>query len=278
MESSKLSIIVLPALGIAAGYYGPLVEQLRQALSADVSVLPLRVPQTWRDRLTGSLFYGYPELVAEICQRVTEQRGKAPDQQVLLLGHSLGGQAAMVAATRLGPALAGIALVACGTPYWGAWPADQRQHLRKLIWAVDIVTRLLPWYPGNLLGFGGHQPRRLMRQWCCFAKSGSMASIAELKPDAANFARLSLPVLAINVQGDRLAPPSATDNLLEPFVQVKSERQTLDDERQRAMAPARRHIAWIRQPAGVVRLVSDWLERNGLRRPVALAPGVAPAP
>ncbi len=261
MESSKLSIIVLPALGIAAGYYGPLVEQLRQALSADVNVLPLRAPQTWLERLSGSLHYGYPELVAEICQRVTEQRARHPDQRVLLLGHSLGGQAAMVAATRLGPALSGIALVACGTPYWGAWPADQQQHLRKLIRTVDIVTRLLPWYPGNLLGFGGHQPRRLMRQWCSFANTGSMASIEGLLPDAVNFGRLRLPVLAINVQGDRLAPPSATDNLLEPFVQVSSERQTLDDERLRAMPPARRHIAWIRQPAGVVRLVSDWLER-----------------
>jgi predicted alpha/beta hydrolase len=272
MEPNKLSVIVLPAMGIAAGYYGPLVEQLRQALSAEVSVLSLRVPQTWLERISGSVSYGYPELVQEICQRVTEQQARHPEQKVLLLGHSLGGQAAMVAATRLGPALAGIALVACGTPYWGAWPADQQQYLRKLIRAVDILTLLLPWYPGNLLGFGGHQPRRLMRQWCRFANTGSMASIEDLSADAANFARLSLPVLAINVLGDQLAPPSATDNLLEPFVMVRCERKTLDEERLRALPPARRHIAWIRQPAEVVRLVADWLGAAGLRPLSPLAP------
>lgn len=258
MSLANPCIFVLPALGVAPGYYAPLADALRLAMQAEVSVLPQRAPQTWAQKLFGSVHYGYPEMVQDICAAVTQARAEQPGRAVLLLGHSLGGHGALLAATRLDSLVSGIALVACGTPYWGAWPEDGRPRLRKLIGYVDILSRLLPWYPGHWVGFGGDQPRRLMRHWCALATTGILANVPGFRQDAQRFAHLRLPVLSVNVQGDDLAPSGATEHLLAQFPNLERERQTLDDERTRGVAPSKRHFAWIRQPGETVRLIQDW--------------------
>lgn len=262
MTTASPCIFVLPALGVAPGYYAPLAEALRQAMQAEVSVLAQRAPSTWMEKLGGTMRYGYPEMVQDICASVREARAKQPERHVLLLGHSLGGHGALLAAARLGSAVSGIALVACGTPYWGAWPEAGQARFRKLIGYVNLLSRALPWYPGNWVGFGGDQPRRLMRHWCTLARTGVLTNIEGFGHDAPLLQALKLPVLSINVQGDDLAPPGATDHLLAQFPNVERGRQTLDDERTRSLAPSRRHFAWIRQPEPVVRLVQDWAARE----------------
>ncbi|MCX2864930.1 hypothetical protein OOZ63_24160 [Paucibacter sp. PLA-PC-4] len=79
---------------------------------------------------------------------------------------------------------------------------------------IDWVSRLLPWYPGRPLGFGGKQPRRLMRDWVGMALTGSYRHLAIGQRCEQSMRHLQLPVLAINIEGDELAPRSATDFLL----------------------------------------------------------------
>jgi predicted alpha/beta hydrolase len=266
LNTPALHILVLPALGIPSGYYRPLAEALAPALQAEVDVLSMPGPGNWAQRLSAAVLFGYPELVDMVCDRVRQQRAVHPQQAQLLLGHSLGGHAALVAASRLGDALAGIALVASGTPWWGAWPAQQQGRLKKMITAVDLISRCLPWYPGSIFGFGGDQPRRLMRHWSVLARTGVLANIPGLGLDAARFADVRLPVLAANLAGDDYAPSSATDHLLSAFPGLLPELVLLDPAWQRSLPAARRHVAWVRQPAEVVELVGEWARSMGFSR------------
>lgn len=251
-------IVILPALGVAGSYYRPLQAALQERLGATTSVVEPPGPGGWSARLLAQVRHGYPELVQDITREVQAQRGADAGRPVLLLGHSLGGHAALVAATRLPAEVAGIALVACGTPWWGAWPAAQQGRLRRMIRTVGLASALLPWYPGHLLGFGGDQPRRLMRDWSVLAHSGRLARIPGLAADAPGFARLDLPLLSVNLAGDDYAPVSATEHLLAEFPALRRSAVTLDDEALRGLPGARRHVAWIRKPRSVVEQVAGW--------------------
>ena len=65
MTTDHYRIFVLPALGVAPGYYALLVQALEQ-LPAQVSVLAPESPQRWRQRLLGQVQVGYGDMVARI--------------------------------------------------------------------------------------------------------------------------------------------------------------------------------------------------------------------
>ena len=100
MNPNPPHIVVLPALGVAGGYYRPLQEALQDRLGATTSVVEPPGPGGWSARLLAQVRHGYPELVQDITREVRSRRAHHAAQPVLLLGHSLGGHAALVAATR----------------------------------------------------------------------------------------------------------------------------------------------------------------------------------
>ena len=259
MTTDHYRIFVLPALGVAPGYYALLVQALEQ-LPAQVSVLAPESPQRWRQRLLGQVQVGYGDMVARIVAAVHASRTQDPQRPVVLLGHSLGGHFALAAAARLGRALHGVALVASGTPHWGAWPAAEQARLRRGIGTIGVVNALLPWYPGAWLGFGGHQSRRLMHDWGVLARTGRLASVNGLQADAAAFATLTTPVLSLRVEGDHLAPPAATDHLLAEFPQLEHQARTLSATLLPGVPRLRRHFAWCRHPASVMPDLRHWLQ------------------
>lgn len=255
-------ILVLPALGVAPGYYEPLMAGLREQLQAQVIALPTPQPKNWRERLGGRVKYGYAELVRDACVSASELQSQHPGRPLLLLGHSLGGHVALLAATHLGDSLSGIMLVASGVPYWRVWPRQQRLPTWVAIATLRFLSWLLPWYPGDLLGFGGSQSRRLMRDWSLLARTGSMQGLRGLSAEVAALDRLALPLLSISVPGDLFAPASATDHLLLACPRVKRSHVALDDTQLLALRPGRRHIAWIRRPDAVLREIKTWCQKH----------------
>ena len=64
--------------------------------------------------------WGYADLVdGEIAQAIDALRARCPESPLYALGHSLGGHALLLhQARRADQALAGVVLVASGTPWW----------------------------------------------------------------------------------------------------------------------------------------------------------------
>jgi predicted alpha/beta hydrolase len=124
------------------------------------------------------------------------------------------------------------------------------------------VASVLPWYPGKRLGFGGNQPRRFMRDWsfnACrggYRLEGSTRSPAALERELAD---VRLPVLALSLRDDPIAPPGALADLLTKVPNANVTHDAFDGVT--SDAPWRRHFSWARQPVGVDERVAKWLAR-----------------
>lgn len=254
----RTAFLIAPALGVPPGYYQPLQAALRDlGTDCDFVALPELAPR-WKLMFNPCSpgLESFMDAMA-VAARGLRSRGTG---RIILVGHSVGGQMGMAAAARWPELFDGLALVACGTPYWRAWPAARQRSIRSGLVMIDWVSRLLPWYPGRLLGFGGNQPRRLMRDWVGMALTGSYRHLAIGERCEQAMRRLHLPVLAINIEGDELAPISATDFLLAKLPQVTAQRANVDAAGLAGVTGSKRHTAWVRQPLCVVPTIGQWVE------------------
>jgi predicted alpha/beta hydrolase len=250
-------------MGVAAGFYTPFVHRLEQAFAATVWTLELPGQGASPLRAASGDDFGYREVVETfIPEAVQRAAAQHPGRPLILVGHSLGGQLALLAAAELRHVVHGLVLIATGTAHWRTWPKASRWRAALAVHAIRLVASVLPWYPGEHLGFGGNQPRRFMRDWsfnACrggYRLEGSARSPAVL---ARALADIRLPVLALSLRDDPIAPPGALADLLANVPNADVTRDAFDGVI--SDAPWRRHFSWVRQPAGVDECVAKWLAR-----------------
>lgn len=148
--------VLVPAMGVPARYYRPFADLLTSAGYA-VAAADLRGTGLSGFRASRRTTYGLADLaddVAAVLEGLAPLRAGRP---TYLVGHSLGGQAAVLHLARtLDPSVAGLVLVACGLPYWrlfgarslGVWAFTQ---------ALAGISTVAGYWPG--WGFGGRQAR-----------------------------------------------------------------------------------------------------------------------
>jgi predicted alpha/beta hydrolase len=255
-------LVMLPAMGVAAAFYTPFVHALEQACGA--TVLMIELPGQGASALRASSDdFGYREVVEtfvpEAVQRAVAQH---PGRPVILVGHSLGGQLALLAAAGLTHTVHGLVLIAAGTAHWRAWPQASRWRAALAVHAIRLVASVLPWYPGARLGFGGNQPRRFMRDWSFNACRGGYCLEGSARSSAAlarALADVRLPVHALSLRDDPIAPPGAVAELLAKVPNADVTHDAFDGVT--SDAPWRRHFSWARQSTGVAQRVARWLAR-----------------
>lgn len=103
----------------------------------------------------------------------------------------------------------GLILVAAGTAHWRAWAGQGALRAWLLVQAIRLAATVLPFYPGRRLGFGGNQPRALMRDWIRNATSGHYALHRSPIDYEAALQSVESALLAINLEGDAVAPLAA---------------------------------------------------------------------
>lgn len=273
-------LVFLPAMGVPASYYEPWRDRLRER---GFEVLLHDLPGQGADprRARRGDDFGYRDVVeALLPEAVAQARRRFPGRPVLVGGHSLGGQLAVAAASRLGP-IDGLVLVAAGTAHWRAWPADRRLRAALVVHAIGWAARLLPWYPGHRLGFGGPQSRRLMRDWYFNARTGRYSldgSESGARALEASLREVSWPVLHVHVGGDPIAPKGAADELLAHLPAAPVVRVRVHGEE--GKAPWQQHFSWARRATGVDAAVADWALGLGPagRRPAPARTGAEALP
>jgi predicted alpha/beta hydrolase len=254
--------LCLPAMGLAARYYRPFAEALAQALAGTVAVADLRGQGESAARARRGARFGYREIVEEDLPELLDALARRfPCRPLFVVGHSLGGQLATLATVHTHDRLAGLVLVAAGTAHYRAWPRASRWRAWLTLSCVRAVAALLPWYPGSLLGFGGDQPRRLMRDWSCNAFSGKYRLAGSRIDYEARLAALRLAVLAVTIRDDPVAPPGAVSELLAKLPQAEQTRLEVDGVP--SDRPWRRHFSWARSPDTVLDPIAQWIRANG---------------
>jgi predicted alpha/beta hydrolase len=254
-------VLCLPAMGAAADYYQPLAEGIARAGAGVAALLDVRGQGRSSAAARRGDDFGYREILElDLPSATTALRRVFPGRPLYLAGHSLGGQLGLLFAARHPGALDGLILIAAGTTHYRAWPGYKRALTWLYLSAIRAAAATLPWYPGTRLGFGGDQPRRLMRDWGRVVQRGSYRPEGSAFDYEAAARELSLPILALGVREDPVAPPEAREALLAKAPRAPVTRVEVPGVL--AHRPWKRHFSWAREPADVVRELGAWL---GLR-------------
>ncbi|MFG2127158.1 alpha/beta fold hydrolase [Streptomyces sp. NPDC048751] len=206
-------VVVWPALGVRARFYRRFATTLK-AEGLGVAVADLRGHGDSRPRPDASARYGYHDLATVDYPAVfAALRERAPGSPVFLLGHSLGGQIGLMYAARNPADLDGVLLVAAGTPHFRTYPGLTGLIPLLGTGIVAGVARVRGYWPGDVLRFAGRQSRVLVADWARMARTGRYRPTGADVDYEELIAALRLPVLAVSVEGDTLAPRDAVDAL-----------------------------------------------------------------
>ena len=256
--------IVVPAMGMRASFYAPLLQVLARS-GVHAGVLELRGHQRADAPPPGRRYdFGYSDLVEDLAAGVLAVREKWPDARVVTLGHSFGGH--VVTAQAAAHPTAGdparpdaLALIATGSVAWRAWGRLAPWHLLRSQ-ALLFLTTVVGHFPGQRVGFAGREARTQMTEWARWSRTGRFVVGAEaaagLDVDA-GAARVEVPVLAVSVEGDPLAPRSTTNALAGLFTgaPVTLEHQVLPVDRP--------HFDWVREPQVFSDRLRSWATGAG---------------
>ncbi len=253
-QAPRAVLLWLPALGVAAKHYLPFAEALA-ARGIAVCVHEWRGNGSSNLRASRHVDWGYRALLThDLPASEAVLAGYFPDLPRILGGHSLGGQLACCRLALAPDSAQALWLVASGAPYWRAFP-------RPLRWGLPLAYRFLSWLaqrhgslPGRRIGFGGEEARGLIGDWARTGRSGRYA-VASLDTDLeAGMARLALPVRAVVLTGDWLAPASSLRFLLGKLAGAQATVRSLDHA---ALGTRADHFGWMQQPARVVDQLLD---------------------
>lgn len=262
---AQAAIILMPALGVAARFYDPLAASL-QAAGLPVLLMEQRGHGDSALRASRQVDYGFREaLMHDIPALLAFLRSQGAGRPVYLMGHSLGGHYAAIMSGLLPEAVAGVILAACGSAWTGGFQGSTRWQLHLLTRLIPVLTTTLGYYPGERVGFGGREARRLMHDWLQLARHDRYSATGLDLDLEAGIASYSGPVLALRMADDSFAPEAAVECVLRRFQQARVTRQVLDSA---TLGDRADHFRWARSPAAVTASVSAWL---AAQQPVSAA-------
>ncbi|MEV1287876.1 alpha/beta fold hydrolase [Micromonospora sp. NPDC049679] len=245
-------VVICPAMGVPARYYRPFAAALRAAglavVVADLRGTGASTPAP--SRLSG---YGYAELVADVGAVLDAVKPQRDGRRTLLLGHSLGGQAAALHLALTGDrTVDGLVLVASGVPYWRAFPGPRGYGVLPYTQGIAATAALLRVWPG--WGFGGRQARGVIRDWAYAARTGRFPAIDGVDAEAA-LATVLTPVFAVSVDDDQYTPPRTLDHLCAKLAAAPVRREHYTTAQ--AGAPTD-HFTWVRASVPLAARIADF--------------------
>jgi predicted alpha/beta hydrolase len=246
----------LSALGVPARHYLPLAEALAEQGIA-VAIHEWRGIGSSNLRAGRQQDWAYRELlVDDVPAGLAAVRRELPHTRCWIGGHSLGGQLSTVYAGLHPEELAGLVLVATGSPYWRRF-----RYGRLIVVAyalAPLLAKLCGYLPGRRIGFGGNEARGVIRDWARTGRSGRYAAdhMGDLE---AGMAALERPVLALRLQDDWLGPADSLDWLLGKLPLAHQEIGVVTPEELHGPAD---HFGWMKMPVPVAARIAQWLVRQ----------------
>ncbi|MGS2807158.1 alpha/beta hydrolase family protein [Nocardia sp. MW-W600-9] len=252
-DAPRPVVVIVPGLAVPGEFYEYFGDRLAQR-GFDVAIGELRGNGDSTHRPDADSAYGYHELAAiDFPAMLQAVRDRFPGSTPYLLGHSMGGQLAVLYAARARGRIAGLILVASGTPYFRGYRGVLGPGVLVGTAAVAVASNLAGFWPGDMLGRRafGRQSKVLMSDWARLARTGRFVPVGADIDYEERISRLKFPVLSITVAGDDLAPQTSADHLLSKLPAAPVTRWFQPE--------ALGHNGWITNPDSTVDVVEKWL-------------------
>ncbi|KPM53923.1 alpha/beta hydrolase [Frankia sp. CcI49] len=260
-------VALLPAMALKAKFYVPLAKAL---FGAGLSVV-LCDQRGYGDSTPGlreQPNFGYRELIeVDVPAVVTTIRARFPESALYLFGHSLGGQLALFHAASAPAGVAGIITIGTGTPYWRAFGRRNWLEAYWKIQTIGLVARLRGHWPGGML-IGGAMSGQVMVDWARQSRTSWCRPRGSSRRHDDALRALSLPVLAISLDDDRLGPASNVDFLCSRMPVARLTRWHVVAA---SGVENRDHFAWIKDSAVIGKAAATWIASG--RLPAAATAG-----
>ena len=158
-------LICFPAMGVTASYYKNLAKNFCLE-GFKVITSDQRGNGKSSIRASKKINFGYNEIISiDIPELVTKVKEQNPDKKIYLLGHSLGGQLAVLAMSIDKNLADGIILIASCSGFYKGWnfPSNIKNYLASRL--IVLITKLTGYFPGHKLGFAGREAKNIMFDW-----------------------------------------------------------------------------------------------------------------
>lgn len=254
-NASKPIILILPAMGVKAKYYEPFARNLATA-NFTVATTDLRGLGTSSVRPSKQVDFGYLDMIEDLKIVITTIKNKFPNQKVVALGHSLGGQIAALAQAKYPTLLDGIILIAANSVYYKGWSGKQRYFNLMGYYLFPLLSRMLGYFPGDKVGFGGKAAKTQLVDWGYVGRNGQYQITGDTVDYEKALSEVNIPVLAIDIEGDWMSPKAAMAHLYQKFnATAPITNYTLT--RQEAGVKLN-HFNWVKYGDGMVIKIEDW--------------------
>jgi len=254
-DPSAPVLVCMPAMGTRAAYYTPLAEAL-SAAGFQVVVGELRGQGTSSVRPGRGVDYGYHEMVAYDCPALFALAAtEFPASRRHLLGHSLGGQLGMLHLSREPKSADGAILVGAPSCHYRGWPPPRGLGMLVGLQLASAAAALYGRFPGRRLGVLGDDSAGVVRDLAFQSRTGSYQVPSTDVDFEALLTKLDLPVLAVTVEGDQMAPRACVQNLCDklPSASVTHFDLPLDATHRNP------HYAWVRENAPLVERIRRFI-------------------
>ena len=248
-------ILILPAMGVKASYYMPFAQNLATQGITSMSV-DLRGLGSYSIRPSSKVDFGYLEMITDLKLVVNTIQKKYPNQKIYGLGHSLGGQIAALAQAKYTNLFSGLILTAANSVYYKTWSGKQRYFNRIGYTVFPLLSRLLGYFPGHKVGFGGKAAKTQVIDWAHVGRTGKYKIIGDNLDYERALKQVKIPILAIYIKGDWMSPKAAIAHLYEKFSpDAPVTNYTLAGSE---IGVKLNHFNWVKHGDRIVKAIVDW--------------------
>lgn len=263
-DDATWRLLMVPAMGISARNYIIFAKQLAQ-LGAEVFIHEWRGLGSSSLRASRTCDWGYRELLMDLegsLEKIKAQSDDRANTPLLVAGHSLGSQLALLLQAIRPESIDGAVCIAGGAPFYKAFPFPMRSALRVMFWAMPWLAQRVGHYPGYRLGFAGREARSVMRDW---AKSGRTG---RYKPSGVGtdleqaMAEITQPILGVVMADDWFVPLGSLHYLLNKAPRAHT---SVYQQGRSGLTGTADHYRWMKQPKPTALAVADWVDQSVLQ-------------
>jgi len=251
------TLVIYPAFGVKATYYNIFAEKLTDK-GIHVVTVDLRGHGLSAVPPDSSNNYGFLEMINDL-QAVSEYlKQRNPRAKKYILGHSLGGQTASLAVAKYPDSYDGLIMIGSPNVYYKGWSGLPYYRRKMLVTLLPVLSWIVDFLPKFKMG-GHYATKTQITEWGHTGKTGDFIVLGDNLDYEKAFKKVSIPVFAIDIEGDLMAPQKAIRNLYQKFESTKAlSTLTLT----KAMTSSKiTHINWPRTADEVmVTIIEEWLD------------------